>query len=149
MDSLKRAEEIAKFLRQQTDFWMDQVRQIEQAHSHQPVTTGAAAIDPGSFLSSVAGIPIAAGGIDPGSFLSSLAGISLAAGASAAIAAVAASSSTAGATQPSSMGPETGTSNPTAGGSGSANDPMAELRRVQKEQWERKRTSSSVHLEAT
>lgn len=131
MDSLKRAEEIAKFLRQQTDFWMDQVRQIEQAHSHQPVTSGTAAIDPSSFLSSVAGIPLAAG-------------------ASAAVAAVAASSNATAATQPSPMEPEASTSSPMAGGSnGSANDPMAELRRVQKEQWERKRTASNISLEAT
>lgn len=32
LDSLHRAEEIAKFLRQQTDFWMEQVTQIQQAH---------------------------------------------------------------------------------------------------------------------
>jgi len=132
MDSLKRAEEIAKFLRQQTDFWMDQVRQIEQAHNHQPATFGAAPFDPSSFLSSVAGIPQVAGN----------------AGASA-VAAVAASSNAAAATQPSSE-TQVSTSNTTAGGSnGAAKDPMAELRRVQKEQWERKRTSSSVGLEAS
>mmetsp|Transcript_93902 Transcript_93902/g.265703 ORF Transcript_93902/g.265703 Transcript_93902/m.265703 type:complete len:616 (-) Transcript_93902:62-1909(-) len=39
MESLRRAEEIAKFLRQQTEFWMDQVRQIEQGHS-QPGASG-------------------------------------------------------------------------------------------------------------
>jgi len=123
MDSLKRAEEIAKFLRQQTEFWMEQVRQIEQAHSHQPMTTGTAAIDPSSFLSSVAGIPLVTG-------------------ASAVVAAVAASSGAAAATPPSSE-PEAGTSSTTADCcNGSAKDPMAELRRVQKEQWERKRTSS-------
>jgi hypothetical protein len=32
LDSLQRAEDIAKFLRQQTDFWMEQVTQIQQAH---------------------------------------------------------------------------------------------------------------------
>lgn len=31
--ALNQAEEISKFLRQQTDFWMEQVRQIEQSHS--------------------------------------------------------------------------------------------------------------------
>jgi len=131
MASLKRAEEISTFLRQQTDFWMEQVRQIEQAHSHQPVTSGTAAIDPSSFLSSVAGIPLVAG-------------------ASAAGTAVAASSSTTvAAIQPSSE-PEAGISSTTTGGNnGSAKDPMAELRRVQKEQWERKRTSSNVGLEST
>eukprot|EP00933_Yihiella_yeosuensis_P031734 TRINITY_DN2532_c0_g1_i1.p1 TRINITY_DN2532_c0_g1~~TRINITY_DN2532_c0_g1_i1.p1 ORF type:complete len:395 (+),score=115.47 TRINITY_DN2532_c0_g1_i1:98-1186(+) len=30
MDSLKRAEEVAKFLKEQQDFWMEQVRQIQQ-----------------------------------------------------------------------------------------------------------------------
>jgi len=136
MDSLKRAEEIAKFLRQQTDFWMEQVRQIEQTHSHQPATSGIAAIDPSSFLSSVVGVPLVAG-------------------ASAAVATVAASSSTAAAFQPSSPEPEAGTSSPAAGGSNgsandpsSANDPMAELRRVQKAQWERKRTSNSMALDS-
>ena len=35
VESLRRAEEVAKFLRQQTDFWMQQVTMIQENHMKQ------------------------------------------------------------------------------------------------------------------
>lgn len=48
VDSLKRAEDVAKFLREQQDFWMEQVRQIQDRHGQTAVLTSEAGSPPTS-----------------------------------------------------------------------------------------------------
>jgi len=144
MDSLKRAEEIAKFLRQQTDFWMEQVRQIEQSHAPTvPVGTPASGNIPGVPMQ----WPLMTGG--GGSATTGPSAESASAGSSSAphVAAQASAPNTqapdleSGETAATSSTPEEVTRT-TSGAD--INDQMAMLRRAQQEQWERKRSSSSL-----
>jgi len=159
MDSLKRAEEVAKFLRQQTEFWMDQVRLIEQNHSQSASSGGLTAAPPQWSVLSAPGVPQSIG--------AALAGVAGAAGLATAPPGFAESFDDSSPASPSSFGLRQRRSNACEGdrdvaadeggatadadnGSSSTNvcDQMAELRRKQKEQWERKRTASSTSLGA-
>lgn len=150
VESLKHAEEIAKFLRQQTDFWMEQVRQIERHHSQPggPVgfSTDIAAYlqSQSSGLLSAASQPAAAAA--PAAAASSAAAAAASAPASSGSVASpsistdlgAFGSSAATAQEPAAENP------PCSPGGGDLRDQMAELRRAQKEQWERRRSNSSL-----
>lgn len=128
LDALKRAEEMATFLRQQTQFWKDQVESIrENAPQLHAFAGGAAGLSSGHFAALAAG-PGRVGGM-------SNVGTS--------------NSSAAPATVPESAvgGPSPATQESISEAQPSvspqnSSDQMAELRRLQKEQWERRRSSS-------
>mmetsp|Transcript_87077 Transcript_87077/g.202709 ORF Transcript_87077/g.202709 Transcript_87077/m.202709 type:complete len:584 (-) Transcript_87077:47-1798(-) len=143
MDSLKRAEEIAKFLGQQREFWMDQVRQIEQNHM-QPV--------PCSLGMDVCGFASLS---QPWSFLPASSGA--AASTTGMAATVAASAPGNGSAALVTLGVAAGSGQPAgdaavadvesalaASSSADLRDQMVDLRRRQQEQWERKRSSASL-----
>lgn len=128
LDALKRAEEVASFLRQQTQFWKEQVESIRENSSQlHSFAGGAAGLASGHFAALAAG-PGRVGGM-------SNVGTS--------------SSSAAPATVPESNvgGPPPATQESKSEAQPSVSpqnsgDQLAELRRQQKEQWERRRSSS-------
>jgi len=140
MNSLNRAEEIAKFLRQQTEFWMDQVRHIEQTHTQSASSTfsadncGLAPSSHWSFLSA-SGAPPTAGAVG-------------AVGPSVAPFGPSGTSGTSNTASHTHEEMAVGSSSPSAGSS-DVRDQMAELRRVQQEQWERKRSMSNTNVETS
>jgi len=123
MDALKRAEEIAKFLGQQTDFWMDQVRQIEKVHTQQPMSSSPGADSCGLASQS-----------QHWSFLSTNSAAASATGAAAVAEAVAAAT-------PGSSSTAAEVPSDAASSSADLQGQMAKLRRTRQEQWERKRSS--------
>jgi len=137
VESLKHAEEIAKLLRLQTEFWMEQVRAIERDHA-QGQPAGTTAMPPQWPFPFMAGL---------GAF-SGLTGIPGAGTAVAGVAAAtpqdpsskAAPSAASGAASAESKGTGASSDNETKD---LARDQMSELRRIQQEQWERKRSMSS------
>lgn len=164
LEALKKAEDIAKFLREQTDFWMDQVRQIEQQQI-------------GSAAGSTVGIP----GLPSTTPLWPFLSVPAAAAMSSAVRAEAASAPSGSApsgSAPSGSAPSSGAAGtaPAASasreegpgvacgagegsppplsdegdrgqagdGSGELCDQIAELRRAQQELWERRRSNSTL-----
>eukprot|EP00927_Polykrikos_kofoidii_P027303 TRINITY_DN24070_c0_g3_i2.p1 TRINITY_DN24070_c0_g3~~TRINITY_DN24070_c0_g3_i2.p1 ORF type:complete len:702 (+),score=113.45 TRINITY_DN24070_c0_g3_i2:101-2206(+) len=118
MEGLKRAEDVAKFLREQTAFWMEQVRQIQQTHC-----SGG---DPAGLL---------AGGSSPSAVQTPL--LPPGTGHTAATAGSAANEEASEATARRVESSPLGSGSPAGGG-------LADIRRLQQEQWERKRSSGSL-----
>eukprot|EP00928_Gymnodinium_smaydae_P014102 TRINITY_DN15109_c0_g1_i2.p1 TRINITY_DN15109_c0_g1~~TRINITY_DN15109_c0_g1_i2.p1 ORF type:complete len:663 (+),score=131.39 TRINITY_DN15109_c0_g1_i2:220-2208(+) len=116
LSALKRAEDVSKFLREQTDFWMAQVRQIQKDHNG-TVATGA----------------VSAPGLAAG----------LAQGMATTVATPVAQAPAAEAPQTPNAATMTPLASGDASPS-SARDQMAELRRAQQEAWERRRSSGSL-----
>jgi E3 ubiquitin-protein ligase synoviolin len=158
LESLRRAEETSKFLRQQSEFWMQQVQMIQKSHT--PQTQAQAPPDASSFLAAQYSSLLGMGA----SSISAAASVSPTPASPAPISPATVQEATAqeaptysapatvpASTMESSPG-AAGASSPTAVPSiersmsemstGSVQDQMAELRRAQKEAWERKRTLS-------
>lgn len=130
VESIQRAEEVAKFLRQQTEFWMSQVRQIEQMQTQSQ--------------SQSTGTNFGSGGIgaNPADWTHLLAAAGCAPPSSGST--VPASSGAAAPSSPTSGGPARESSHE-AGSPSGAGDQMSELRRAQQAQWERRRSTSSLN----
>ncbi|CAK0852715.1 unnamed protein product [Prorocentrum cordatum] len=114
-EQIRRCEEVAKFLREQTDFWMEQVRHIQRSHLH-PAAAGAAA--------GLASPPWAPETPAPRGPTVDSEGQPAAA--------------------PSGAEPGSAEACRSSGSPGSPSDQMAELRRLQEEAWFRKRRSAAA-----
>lgn len=148
-EKLKRAEEISKFLRQQSEFWMDQVDLIQKSNARQMAAAPGGVPGPLTgfgYLEQVAATWLQSPLLVPGGQFDDTG--------------VASASTPSGAEQPraqdqavdASSGPsgaaaEAEVRQPTASASTSTtglNPQMAELRRAQTEKWERARTASNA-----
>lgn len=154
-EALKRAEELSKFLRQQSDFWMEQVRLIERNHLQQ--TSGAQGApgwpsfgDPSSFAAPWLQFPLLGPGGQPGGFGVAAGSAEQALCTEAAVgddAGPCATSSGSGSGAPAAADAEARQQPVLSESSTSTSDlqtQMAQLRRAQQEQWERKRTAATL-----
>jgi len=148
--SLKQGEEIAQFLRQQTEFWMEQVRLIERAHSQGGSGASASAatptwpgLPPGMNAALLTGV--ATGTTASGSASVATAAVPVAPAPAAAPAAPSAPVSPNKEEAPTSPVTPKGvdTEGRTLSGGSDLGAQMSELQRLQKERW-LKRSSSNV-----